>query len=261
MELGSLSQPTFSWDPALCIRAPFPWVQEKPARHQDRILAAPAQGNAGPCQPCHAPLPLQNPPNFLRASALSEHISPVVVIPAEAPSPDSEPTTDLVEMDTASQVSQPGTARAPWAEEGMLSALQLRNWGSFSKTMLWGWPWMLGAITARGCVGDGCHTGVLSSISAGSHVRAGCCKGMLLVLSGAGCPSQCFSRCFGALQWWLAGDAWVPSTTQLCALVLGLHALLPQGLSSGDEGRVVMCLGQSSRPRQELLHIQQVQGP
>ncbi|XP_017679518.1 PREDICTED: huntingtin-interacting protein 1 [Lepidothrix coronata] len=45
----------------------------------------------------------QNPPNFLRASALSEHISPVVVIPAEASSPDSEPITDLVEMDTASQ--------------------------------------------------------------------------------------------------------------------------------------------------------------
>ncbi|KFP63278.1 Huntingtin-interacting protein 1, partial [Cariama cristata] len=47
----------------------------------------------------------ENPPNFLRASALSEHISPVVVIPAEASSPDSEPITDLVEMDTASQVN------------------------------------------------------------------------------------------------------------------------------------------------------------
>ncbi|XP_042635830.1 huntingtin-interacting protein 1 isoform X5 [Catharus ustulatus] len=45
----------------------------------------------------------ENPPNFLRASALSEHISPVVVIPAEASSPDSEPITDLVEMDAASQ--------------------------------------------------------------------------------------------------------------------------------------------------------------
>uniref|UniRef100_A0A8C8VLX7 Huntingtin interacting protein 1 n=1 Tax=Pelusios castaneus TaxID=367368 RepID=A0A8C8VLX7_9SAUR len=47
----------------------------------------------------------ENPPNFLRASALSEHISPVVVIPAEASSPDSEPITDLVEMETASQQS------------------------------------------------------------------------------------------------------------------------------------------------------------
>ncbi|XP_067393865.1 huntingtin-interacting protein 1 isoform X4 [Emydura macquarii macquarii] len=47
----------------------------------------------------------ENPPNFLRASALSEHISPVVVIPAEASSPDSEPITDLVEMDTVSQQS------------------------------------------------------------------------------------------------------------------------------------------------------------
>nr|XP_005986931.1 PREDICTED: huntingtin-interacting protein 1 [Latimeria chalumnae] len=50
----------------------------------------------------------ENPPNFLRASALSEHVSPVVVIPIEASSPDSEPiveTEDLVEMDTASQQS------------------------------------------------------------------------------------------------------------------------------------------------------------
>ncbi|XP_075761137.1 huntingtin-interacting protein 1 isoform X2 [Pelodiscus sinensis] len=47
----------------------------------------------------------ENPPNFLRASALSEHISPVVVIPAEASSPDSEPTADLVDMDPASQQS------------------------------------------------------------------------------------------------------------------------------------------------------------
>ncbi|KAL7987105.1 hypothetical protein Chor_006024 [Crotalus horridus] len=45
----------------------------------------------------------ENPPNFLRASALSEHISPVVVIPLEASSPDSEPIMDLVEMETSSQ--------------------------------------------------------------------------------------------------------------------------------------------------------------
>lgn len=32
----------------------------------------------------------------------------MVVIPAEASSPDSEPITDLVEMDAASQVSQDG---------------------------------------------------------------------------------------------------------------------------------------------------------
>uniref|UniRef100_A0A8B9MSE6 I/LWEQ domain-containing protein n=1 Tax=Accipiter nisus TaxID=211598 RepID=A0A8B9MSE6_9AVES len=57
-------------------------------------------GSAGPPRPSHTPLLPQNPPNFLRASALSEHISPVVVIPAEASSPDSEPITDLVEMDT-----------------------------------------------------------------------------------------------------------------------------------------------------------------
>uniref|UniRef100_A0A671WWH6 Huntingtin-interacting protein 1-related protein n=1 Tax=Sparus aurata TaxID=8175 RepID=A0A671WWH6_SPAAU len=43
-----------------------------------------------------------NPPNFLRASALSEHISPVVVIPAESSSPESEhvvETEDLVDTD------------------------------------------------------------------------------------------------------------------------------------------------------------------
>uniref|UniRef100_A0AAX7VW89 Huntingtin-interacting protein 1-related protein n=1 Tax=Astatotilapia calliptera TaxID=8154 RepID=A0AAX7VW89_ASTCA len=45
----------------------------------------------------------ENPPNFLRASALSEHISPVVVIPAESSSPESEhvvETDDLVDTDT-----------------------------------------------------------------------------------------------------------------------------------------------------------------
>uniref|UniRef100_A0A673B1F8 Huntingtin interacting protein 1 n=1 Tax=Sphaeramia orbicularis TaxID=375764 RepID=A0A673B1F8_9TELE len=44
----------------------------------------------------------ENPPNFLRASALSEHISPVVVIPAESSSPESEhvvETDDLVDTD------------------------------------------------------------------------------------------------------------------------------------------------------------------
>ena len=50
--------------------------------------------------------PRQNPPNFLRASALSEHISPVVVIPAESSSPESEhvvETEDLVDMEVPSQ--------------------------------------------------------------------------------------------------------------------------------------------------------------
>ncbi|XP_037835628.1 huntingtin-interacting protein 1 isoform X4 [Kryptolebias marmoratus] len=44
----------------------------------------------------------ENPPNFLRASALSEHVSPVVVIPAESSSPESEhvvETDDLVDTD------------------------------------------------------------------------------------------------------------------------------------------------------------------
>uniref|UniRef100_A0A665T646 Huntingtin-interacting protein 1-related protein n=1 Tax=Echeneis naucrates TaxID=173247 RepID=A0A665T646_ECHNA len=46
-----------------------------------------------------------NPPNFLRASALSEHISPVVVIPAESSSPESEhmvETDDLVDTEIPS---------------------------------------------------------------------------------------------------------------------------------------------------------------
>ncbi|KAK6291059.1 hypothetical protein J4Q44_G00385380 [Coregonus suidteri] len=41
----------------------------------------------------------ENPPNFLRASALSEHISPVVVIPAESSSPETEHMVDLVRED------------------------------------------------------------------------------------------------------------------------------------------------------------------
>uniref|UniRef100_A0A4W4FMW1 I/LWEQ domain-containing protein n=1 Tax=Electrophorus electricus TaxID=8005 RepID=A0A4W4FMW1_ELEEL len=48
----------------------------------------------------------ENPPNFLRASALSEHISPVVVIPAEASSPETEhvvETEDLVDMDATGE--------------------------------------------------------------------------------------------------------------------------------------------------------------
>ncbi|KAM9469326.1 huntingtin-interacting protein 1 isoform 1-T1 [Clarias gariepinus] len=51
----------------------------------------------------------ENPPNFLRASALSEHISPVVVIPAEASSPESEhmvETDELVDTDIPSLPSE-----------------------------------------------------------------------------------------------------------------------------------------------------------
>ncbi|XP_040587158.1 huntingtin-interacting protein 1 isoform X4 [Mesocricetus auratus] len=51
----------------------------------------------------------ENPPNFLRASALSEHVSPVVVIPAEVASPDSEPVLekdDLMDMGASQQSLQ-----------------------------------------------------------------------------------------------------------------------------------------------------------
>lgn len=96
--------------PSLWVLAPLSWVKAWPAQLQARISTNCAFGPAAvpvlPISP--ASLPPQNPPNFLRASALSEHISPVVVIPAEASSPDNEPITDLVEMDAASQVRMVG---------------------------------------------------------------------------------------------------------------------------------------------------------
>ncbi|KAJ7309771.1 hypothetical protein JRQ81_007838 [Phrynocephalus forsythii] len=46
----------------------------------------------------------ENPPNFLRASALAEHVKPVVVIPEEAPE-DEEPEA-LIEISTAPTVEQ-----------------------------------------------------------------------------------------------------------------------------------------------------------
>uniref|UniRef100_A0A8C2ARY2 Huntingtin-interacting protein 1-related protein n=1 Tax=Cyprinus carpio TaxID=7962 RepID=A0A8C2ARY2_CYPCA len=42
----------------------------------------------------------ENPPNFLRASALSEHISPVVVIPVESSSPESEHVVETEDLST-----------------------------------------------------------------------------------------------------------------------------------------------------------------
>lgn len=50
------------------------------------------------------PLP-QGPPNFLRASALAEHIKPVVVIPEEAPE-DEEPE-NLIEISTGPPAGEP----------------------------------------------------------------------------------------------------------------------------------------------------------
>uniref|UniRef100_A0A8B9QLI8 Huntingtin interacting protein 1 related n=1 Tax=Apteryx owenii TaxID=8824 RepID=A0A8B9QLI8_APTOW len=50
----------------------------------------------------------ESPPNFLRASALAEHVKPVVVIPEEAPE-DEEPET-LIEISTAPAVEQPVTS-------------------------------------------------------------------------------------------------------------------------------------------------------
>lgn len=51
-------------------------------------------------QGCNSFLSLQSPPNFLRASALAEHVKPVVVIPEEAPE-DEEPE-NLIEISTTS---------------------------------------------------------------------------------------------------------------------------------------------------------------
>lgn len=53
-----------------------------------------------PLQGCDNFLSQQNPPNFLRASALAEHVKPVVVIPEEAPE-DEEPE-NLIEISTTS---------------------------------------------------------------------------------------------------------------------------------------------------------------
>lgn len=53
-----------------------------------------------PLQGCNNSLSLQSPPNFLRASALAEHVKPVVVIPEEAPE-DEEPE-NLIEISTTS---------------------------------------------------------------------------------------------------------------------------------------------------------------
>lgn len=47
----------------------------------------------------------QGPPNFLRASALAEHIKPVVVIPEEAPE-DEEPE-NLIEISTGPPAGEP----------------------------------------------------------------------------------------------------------------------------------------------------------
>lgn len=58
--------------------------------------------------------PQQSPPNFLRASALAEHVKPVVVIPEEAPE-DEEPE-NLIEISTSSTEPQVGA----WGEDGDL---------------------------------------------------------------------------------------------------------------------------------------------
>lgn len=57
------------------------------------------------------PLPPQGPPNFLRASALAEHIKPVVVIPEEAPE-DEEPE-NLIEISTGPPAGEPAVSGPP----------------------------------------------------------------------------------------------------------------------------------------------------
>lgn len=63
-----------------------------------RLLPRGSPENPWRCH--HDFLSPQNPPNFLRASALAEHVKPVVVIPEEAPE-DEEPES-LIEISTAS---------------------------------------------------------------------------------------------------------------------------------------------------------------
>lgn len=89
---------------------------------------------------------LQNPPNFLRASALSEHISPVVVIPAEVSSPDSEPVLekdDLMDMDASQQVETPFERNLALLEqtkgqERLLAQVYLLRLGLLNP-IIWNW--------------------------------------------------------------------------------------------------------------------------
>ena len=67
-----------------------------------------APGWGGGTLSCSYLWPWQGPPNFLRASALAEHIKPVVVIPEEAPE-DEEPET-LVEISTGPPAGEPAVS-------------------------------------------------------------------------------------------------------------------------------------------------------
>lgn len=59
------------------------------------------------------PWPPQGPPNFLRASALAEHIKPVVVIPEET-AEDEEPE-NLIEIGTGPPAGEPAVSGpSPW---------------------------------------------------------------------------------------------------------------------------------------------------
>lgn len=53
----------------------------------------------------------QGPPNFLRASALAEHIKPVVVIPEEAP--EEEEPENLIEISTGPPAEEPAVSAPP----------------------------------------------------------------------------------------------------------------------------------------------------
>lgn len=88
-----------------------------------------------PLQGCNIFLSLQSPPNFLRASALAEHVKPVVVIPEEAPE-DEEPE-NLIEISTTSttepqvgawggdgvQAARPGSAQHPLSSPDHLGSV------------------------------------------------------------------------------------------------------------------------------------------
>lgn len=117
------------------------------------------------------PLPPQGPPNFLRASALAEHIKPVVVIPEEAPE-DEEPE-NLIEISTGPPAGEPAVSGAPslpppsvswgsgaelteqallpvagggrplradlWTPQWLHEGRQVRAWGAHCSAGRWGW--------------------------------------------------------------------------------------------------------------------------
>ncbi|XP_060026438.1 huntingtin-interacting protein 1-related protein isoform X1 [Lagenorhynchus albirostris] len=77
----------------------------------------------------------EGPPNFLRASALAEHIKPVVVIPEEAPE-DEEPE-NLIEIGSGPPAAEPAVSRPLLAGGTWDSLLAWGNRGGGHRALPW----------------------------------------------------------------------------------------------------------------------------